>query len=65
MQMRYQTDEQHRLKQLARVQCSKGRIESRPCEVCGSPNTEKHHEDYDKPFDVVWLCREHHLELHN
>jgi len=23
-----------------------------------------HHEDYSKPLEVIWLCREHHDELH-
>jgi len=23
-----------------------------------------HHEDYSKPFEVIWLCRFHHKERH-
>jgi hypothetical protein len=36
-----------------------------PCEICGANfNIEKHHEDYSKPFDVRYLCKIHHLDLH-
>lgn len=32
---------------------------------CTTPITEAHHPEYDKPLEVLWLCREHHLKLHN
>jgi hypothetical protein len=35
-----------------------------PCEVCGSPKSAGHHDDYSKPLEVRWLCRTHHDELH-
>lgn len=42
-----------------------GRLVRLVCEICQSPKTEAHHVDYRKPFDVRWLCREHHLEAEN
>lgn len=33
------------------------------CEVCGEAG-EKHHDDYDKPLEVKYLCKTHHAELH-
>ena len=41
-----------------------GKIEKKPCVVCGDHNSQGHHEDYLKPLDVVWYCRKHHLERH-
>lgn len=42
----------------------RGVIKKSNCAVCGSDNTEMHHNDYNKPLEVVWLCREYHLALH-
>lgn len=42
----------------------RGLIEKQPCEVCGDPNSEGHHESYDRPADVTWLCRRHHKQRH-
>jgi len=39
-------------------------IEKQPCQRCDWPFAEKHHEDYKKPLDVKWLCRECHLDEH-
>jgi hypothetical protein len=41
-----------------------GKLIPQPCVVCGS--TEKlecHHEGYDKPLVVVWMCGKHHRML--
>jgi hypothetical protein len=40
-----------------------GKLTKEPCEMCGG-DAEAHHEDYDKPLEVRWLCRVHHKELH-
>jgi len=38
---------------------------SNSCSICNSSeNVEYHHEDYDKPLEVIPLCREHHRDLH-
>lgn len=42
----------------------RGLIERKPCEVCGDPNSEGHHDDYQKPMVVRWLCRRHHKAEH-
>lgn len=31
---------------------------------CGSTKVDAHHEDYSKPLDVVWMCRQCHSNLH-
>lgn len=41
-----------------------GRVTRQPCEVCGDPKSQAHHEDYSKPLDVKWLCFYHHRVAH-
>jgi len=31
---------------------------------CGDSETVGHHPDYDKPLEVIWLCRGHHMRAH-
>lgn len=40
------------------------RLTKQPCEVCGETEVEAHHEDYSKPLNVRWLCRQHHIDIH-
>lgn len=38
-------------------------LERQPCEICGR-RAEAHHDNYSKPLEVRWLCKQHHAELH-
>jgi hypothetical protein len=42
------------------VRC--GKLTRMPCEVCGNPNSQAHHDDYSKPLEVKWFCPVHHAE---
>ncbi len=42
----------------------RGDLIKKPCEICGEVDTEGHHEDYNKPLEVTWLCKEHHFNRH-
>jgi hypothetical protein len=42
-----------------------GKLIKGPCEVCKTKiKVQSHHDDYDKPMEVRWLCFQHHRELH-
>ena len=43
---------------------SRGELTRKPCEFCGEVKSEGHHPDYERPCDVVWLCRKCHCQLH-
>lgn len=62
----YTADERRRdsAKSQANVYLSRGLLKREPCRICGSANSQKHHHDYSKPLDVVWLCRWCHDTAH-
>lgn len=53
----------HNARRITRRAISKGKLVKSPCFVCGG-DSEAHHPDYSRPLDVVWLCKEHHREVH-
>lgn len=54
----------HNARAYARVYERRGKLERQPCAKCGSEDSQRHHEDYSKPLDVVWLCRACHIAHH-
>ena len=37
-----------------------------PCEVCGEVDpVHAHHDDYEKPMSIRWLCSVHHKQWHS
>lgn len=57
---------------LVETAVSQGVLVPAPCEVCGKTGTmrdgrrivQAHHDDYNKPLSVRWLCQKHHHEWH-
>lgn len=41
-----------------------GQLVRQPCVRCGDVKSLAHHEDYDKPLDVMWLCQPCHKQRH-
>ncbi len=48
----------------AKVYIKRGLLKKEPCEKCGSMFSECHHQNYNYPLVVNWLCRKCHLQLH-
>jgi len=42
----------------------KGILIKIPCIRCGEQKSLAHHEDYDKPLEVMWLCQPCHKQRH-
>tara|TARA_Y100000310_G_scaffold285220_1_gene308535 strand:+ start:270 stop:974 length:705 start_codon:yes stop_codon:yes gene_type:complete len=57
---------------LAEKAIRRGALVPQPCEMCGATGKmadgrnriQAHHDDYNKPLNVRWLCQEHHHEWH-
>lgn len=43
----------------------RGTLVRKPCVICGGGGAaQAHHEDYSKPREIVWLCVQHHTDVH-
>lgn len=61
------TDEQRKkaaCHELVKKALMSGELIKGLCAVCQSVDAVGHHHDYDKPLEVEWLCRKHHMEAH-
>lgn len=47
-----------------RYAVSANKVKKLLCQVCGVSKSEGHHDDYDKPLEVIWLCSQHHKDIH-
>lgn len=65
---RWREDMAFRTKHIIREQVRKailaGEMKQSPCEICGAEPAEAHHDDYNKPLNIRWLCKKHHSEWH-
>jgi hypothetical protein len=52
------------VKRIVKNALRQGVLIKQPCEVCGDPKTQGHHDDYSKPLSVRWLCQKHHWDIH-
>ena len=41
-----------------------GKLKRQPCSICNNLKAQAHHPDYSKPLEIIWLCRQHHKQLH-
>ena len=65
----YSDKQVHRITEKA---IARGLLTPEPCEICGKTGVmadgrnvvQAHHDDYNKPLNVRWLCQEHHYEWH-
>ncbi len=57
--------EKRKAHQAVQTALRNGSLTKKPCEVCGSTvRIHAHHDNYNKPLAVVWLCHTHHMERH-
>ena len=41
-----------------------GKLKREPCEICGKEPAQAHHDDYNYPLKVRWLCQDCHAKWH-
>lgn len=62
---RHSTRERSAWRKLDRAVQAGTVVRPEECSECGAPGIpDGHHADYDRPLDVIWLCRACHKDLH-
>lgn len=65
---RWHNDAAYRRKKVARSlahnRLKRGTLSHEPCLLCGEPETNFHHNDYDQPYEVIHLCTKCHNAIH-
>ena len=56
--------DRQRVRDAVRYALKTGKLVKTACQVCGKDEVDGHHPDYSRPLDVVWLCKEHHSQVH-
>lgn len=54
----------HCSKQVVYYMKKMGVLKQNKCEICGEEITQAHHDDYNFPYKVRWLCNKHHNDWH-
>ena len=55
----------HKAQNLVNNNVRNGNLHKEPCCICGSnKNIVAHHDDYDKPLNVRWMCQACHVSWH-
>ena len=57
---RKKNPEKHRAYLIVKRAILSGKIDKFSCRICKDKKSQAHHEDYNKPLDVIWLCQKHH-----
>ncbi len=53
-----------RVRNKLRYAVKAGKVDREPCCLCDATPAHGHHDDYNKPLDVTWLCGPCHVAYH-
>ena len=61
---RAEVERRHRAHSAVSHAIRRGDLVRQACSRCGNSRAVAHHEDYDKPLEVMWLCQPCHKQRH-